>query len=158
MADIFLGALILVPAILTFFLRSNGAIVFLAVCGGYVASMLAANDASDLLASSSFKLRNTDLSLLFMFLPMAFAIFLTSRAISGQSKVIAHAVAAGLAGALFILAGTVFLNISLHLNLGSTTLWRFLSSGQSAIAAGGTLYALILIMFFSKASHSKKHK
>jgi hypothetical protein len=156
-ADIVLASLIIGPMLLTYFLRSNGALVYLSVCAGYVAAALASNELATTLSSSNFKLRNTDIALLLMFIPMALTIFLTSRAVSGQAKIIMHTVAAGLAGALFILSGTAFLNISLHLNLSETQTWPLLSSGQSLIAGLGSIYCLVIIWFFSKRS-DKKHK
>jgi hypothetical protein len=109
------------------------------------------------LSSGSFSLRNTDLDLLFMFLPLAFSIFFTTGAINGKARIVMHAVAAGLAGALFVVAGAFFLNISLHLGLSDTHVWPQLRRAESFLAGGGTLYALLLVWFFSKHSAKKKH-
>ncbi|MDB5160645.1 MAG: hypothetical protein JWO96_25 [Candidatus Saccharibacteria bacterium] len=157
MADILLGILIFVPALLTFFLKSNGAVIFLAVCAGYVASSLAGTDVANLLSNSNFKVRNTDVYLIFLFLPMAFSIFLTALAVTGKPKLIMHTIAAAAAGAVFVLAAAPFINISLHLNLTEAKSWHALSGAQSYLAGGGALYSMILIWFFSKNS-SKKHK
>lgn len=157
MADFVIVLLIALPATLVYFLKSNGAVVFLALCAGYVAAALAGNELADSLSASDFKLRNTDLDLLFMFLPLAFSIFLTSGAVAGKSRVVMHAIAAGLAGALFVVAGAFFLNISLHLSLEDTKIWPQLRHAQSYIAGGGALYALILLWFFSKHPLKKHH-
>lgn len=156
MADIVVVLLILGPAGLTYFLHSNGALVFLSVCGGYMAAALAGNEISDTLSNGSFNLRNTDIDLLFMFLPMALTVFLTTGAASGRRAGL-QAIAAGLAGALFVVAGAAFLNTSLHLSLESTALWPQLSRASSFIAGGGVLYSLILVWFFSQR-RDKKHK
>lgn len=158
MADVVVILLVVLPALLTYFLKSNGAVVFLGLCGGYVAAALAGNELADTLSGGNFSLRNTDLDLLFMFFPMAFGIFLTTGAIRGKSRVVMHAIAAGLAGALFVVAGAFFLNISLHLGLEDTKIWPQLRHVQSYIAGAGVLYSLLLIWFFSRSAHSgKKH-
>jgi len=157
MADIVVVLLVLAPAGLTYFLKSNGAMVFLSLCAGYVAAQLAGNELSDLLSDGSFALRNTDLDLLFMFLPMAFSVFLTTGAISGQSRAIAHALAAGAAGALFVVAGAFFLNISLHLGLDGTHVWPLLRRAESWLAGGGALYSLVLVWFFSRHTGRRHH-
>jgi len=157
MADAVIVLLVVLPALLTYFLKSNGAIVFLALCGGYVAASLSGNELANTLSGGDFNLRNTDLDLLFMFLPMAFSIFITTGAISGSSRVIMHTVAAALAGALFVVAGAFFLNISLHLSLDNTHIWPQLRRTESYIAGLGVLYSLVLIWFFSKHK-DKKHK
>jgi hypothetical protein len=157
MSDVVVVLLVLLPALLTYFLRSNGALVFMSVCAGYVAASLAGNELAGSLSGSSFSLRNTDLDLLFMFLPLAFTIFLTTGAVAGKSRVLMHAIAAGLAGALLVVAGAFFLNISLHLSLEGTTVWPQLRRAESIIAGGGALYSLLLIWFFSHHRGKKHH-
>jgi hypothetical protein len=157
MTDIILGVLIVVPALLTFFLKSNGGVVFLSVCAGYVMAIWSGNEVANLLSGTNFKVRNTDVDLLFLFLPMAFSVFMTARAVSGKSKTIMHAVAAAGAGAVFVITGTPFINLSLHLNLSDTKIWPVLSSAQAYIVGIGVIYSLILMWFFSKPSN-KKHK
>ncbi|HVO86346.1 MAG TPA: hypothetical protein VMT23_01260 [Candidatus Binatia bacterium] len=157
MADFLIVLLVAVPALFTYFLRSNGAVVFLSVCAGYTAASLAGNEVASSLSGTNFSVRNTDIDLLFMFLPMAFSIFFTTGAIGGKSKIIMHCLAAGLAGALFVTAAAPFLNISLHLGLEGTHIWPALRSAKSWLAAGGALYSLVLVWFFSGKS-SKKHK
>ncbi|HET9850130.1 MAG TPA: hypothetical protein VFP35_00655 [Candidatus Saccharimonadales bacterium] len=158
MADGVILLLILVPAFLTYFLRSNGAIVFLSVCAGFTSASLAGNEVASTLSSANLNLRSTDVDLLFMFLPMAFSVFLTARSVSGKAKTTLHAIAAGVAGALFVVAGAPFLNISLHLGLDGTHIWSPLRSAESYLAAGGSLYSLVLIWFFSKNRHASKNK
>ncbi len=157
MADAVVVLFIVVPAVLTYFLKSNGGVVFLSVCAGYVMASLSGNELSSTLSTTSFKIRNTDIDLLFMFLPMAFSIFFTAWWVSGKTKIIMHALASALAGALFVTAAAPFLGISLHLNLEDSTLWAPLRSAESYIVGLGSLYSLILIWFFSKHSTKKHH-
>jgi hypothetical protein len=158
MIDVVVGLLIVGPALFTFILKSNGALAFLAVCAGYVAATLSGNEVSDLLSNTDFKIRNTDINLLYLFLPMAFTIFLTTKAVSTKLKVYLHTLAAALAGALLVIAAAPFMSISLHMNMGDSAIWKVLSSAQSFIAAGGALYCLLLVWFFSSKHNSKKHK
>jgi len=157
MNDVFVVALVLLPALLTYFLRSNGGLIFLSVCAGYTVSILAGSEVAETLSGTDFKVRSTDIDLLFIFLPMAFSIFLTSMSVSGKSRILMHTVGAGLAGALFIIATAPFLNISLHLNLNDSNLWPVLRSTKSYVASGGAVYAFLLVWFFSKHK-DKKHK
>jgi hypothetical protein len=84
-------------------------------------------------------------------------VFITTGAISGRGRIVMHSISSALAGALFVVAGAFFLNISLHLSLDGTHVWPFLRRAESYIAGIGVLYSLILIWFFSKHSKKKHH-
>ena len=157
MTNIVLAILVLVPAGITFIFRSSGALTFLALCGGYVAAAMAGNDLADTISKSGPHVKNSDIDLLFLVVPVVLTLVFTMGSVSKKSKVLMQTAAALLAGALLAISSGPFLNASTNISTYNSSLWMNLQRGQSYIAAAGVLYSLILVWFFNGKSSKKHH-
>jgi len=157
MADVVLVALIIGPPIAVFFLKSNGALAFLSLCAGYVACTLAGNDLANLINKSNLRLKNTDVDLIFLLVPLILTIIFTARAYVVQTKLLMQTLAGLAAGGLLALSAVPFLGASTNLDFSQSKIWPAIQSGQSYIVGIGALYCLVLIWFFNGQPH-KKHK
>jgi len=162
MSDALLAVLILLPAVLTFFLKSNGAIGFLALCGGFTAITLSGSDIDHLVGQTkitSLTSNNVDLALLAV--PLLFTLLLTFRTVTsknGRYFSIIPALCAG--GLLAAVAGPMF-NDALQANVTDSTFWKHLKDYQSYIVGVGLISSLLLTWtggFKHSHPHNKKHK
>jgi len=155
MGDALLAAIILLPPILTFMLRSNGALAFLSVCAGYVTYSMAGSDIHNLLAKLD-SLKHTDINLILLGVPLALTIFFTMHSSVGKQRTL-QTIAALAAGGLFALAAAPLLGDLTNIDINSSKIWQGLQKSQSPLVGLSTLYCLIVIWFFTKQP-SKKHK
>src|SRR5258708_39051484 len=87
MSDGLLAVLILLPAVLTYFLKSNAAVGFLALCGGFEAITLSGSDIQHLVGQTkitSLTSNNVDLALLVI--PLLFTLILTFNSASSKGR------------------------------------------------------------------------
>jgi hypothetical protein len=87
MADALLAVLILFPAVLTFLLKSNAALGFLALCGGFAATTLSGSDIDHLVGQTritSLTSNNVDLALLSV--PLLFTLLFTFRSVTSKGS------------------------------------------------------------------------
>jgi hypothetical protein len=164
MSDALLAVLILLPAVLAFFMKSNAAIAFLALCGGFAAITLSGSDIDHLVGQTkitSLTSNNVDLALLL--LPLLLTLLLTFRsAASKNSRYFSLIPALCAGGLLAAVAGPMF-NDSLQINVTGSSFWKQLKDAQSYIVGIGLLASLLLIWsggFSHGRSHGrgKKHK
>ncbi|MBX4199754.1 hypothetical protein KW789_02580 [Candidatus Saccharibacteria bacterium] len=155
MGDVLLVAMILLPPVLTFLLRSNGALAFLSVCAGYVTYSMAGSDIHNLLAKVE-NLKHTDINLILLGAPLVLSIFFTMRSTVGKQRTL-QTIAGLAAGALFALAAAPLLGDLTNIDINSSKVWQGLQKSQSPLVGISALYCLIVIWFFTKPP-SKKHK
>jgi len=162
MADALLAVLILFPAVLTFFLKSNAALGFLALCGGFAATTLSGSDIDHLVGQTritSLTSNNVDLALLAA--PLLFTLILTFRSVSsknGRYFSLIPALCAG--GLLAAVAGPMF-NDMLQTSVTDSAFWNHLKDAQSYIVGAGLFSSLLIIWlggFRHAKSHGKHHK
>jgi hypothetical protein len=161
MGDAILAAFILTPVILTFFLKSNAASSYLALCAGFVVISFASADLENLTGQLSFSINSGVLNLVLLVLPLLFTLLFTQgKAKNGFGRSI-HLLIALCAGGLLALTGVPLLNESLRANFADSKLWSNLQNIQGPVIGAGVF--LSLVMVWAKAlkkssSKSKKHK
>ena len=162
MTDVLLAILILLPAVLTYFLKSNAAVGFLALCGGFAAITLSGSDIEHLIGQTkitSLTSNNVDLALLVV--PLLFTLLLTYGSISSKSGRYFSIIPAVCAGCLLAIVAAPMFSNALQMNVTDSNLWKNLKDLQSYVVAGGLIASLLLIWiggFGHARSHSQKHK
>lgn len=159
MTDALLAILIILPIILTFFLKSNAALALLALTAGYSLDNLASSDIST--GISNLKLgtiNNVDLDLIILILPVILTLVFTARSWGGRTKMISQMLLAAATGLMLAIISLPFFSSILDLNLWSSKIWPLLQHIRASIIIFGVLFSLILIWLSKSHSHSKKHK
>jgi len=158
MAEALLATLLLLPAVISYFLKSNAAVSFLALCGGFAVSTLSGSDIQHLFGQTKItSLTSDDISLLLLALPLIFSLLFTFRAISSRGIRLAHAVPAICAGGLLAAVSAPTFSNALNINLAHSPLWKDLQSAQSYIVGAGLLVSLLLV-WSSGFGHARSHK
>lgn len=162
MADVLLAVLIFTPVVLAYMLKSDAAVAFLALCGGFAAITLSGSDIEHLFGKTKItSLTSNDVDLILLVLPLLFTLLLTFRTVSSRRHRLLHIIPALCAGALLaIVAGPMF-SQALSTNFSNSQAWKNLQKIQSYVVGGGLLVSLLLVWFGGFAhskSHSKKHK
>jgi hypothetical protein len=156
MAEAILAAFVLSPVILTFFLKSNAASSFLALCAGFVVISFAGTDLQDLTGQLSFSINSGILNLVLLILPLLFTLLFTKgKAKSGVGRVV-HLLIALCAGGLLALSGIPLLNESLRSNFADSDSWKQLQNFQGAIIGAGVFLSLVTL--WTKALKKSKDK
>lgn len=156
-----LALLIGLPAVIIFLLRANGAVVFLALCGGSVLAQFVSSDSTNILnsfrpASGTLNLSVVQLSLLFA--PAFFAALLLRKSLSG-TKAMVNLIPAVATGAVGALLAVPLLPGGVHHNITSNSLWSSIDQYQSLIVAAAILVSLVgLRLNRTKRPHKGKHK
>lgn len=157
MADAFIIALILSPAVLTFLLKSNAAMGFLALCVGFVLSTSVIGDLKQLLSEMNLSVTNSTLALTLMILPLALTLLLTRKSNSKGLKLWIQIAIAVLAGGLLALSVAPVVNAD-WLDLSKSDIWKNLIKIQSAVIGAGAFLSLSTIWLGSSKVRGKKHK
>ncbi|HLB66705.1 MAG TPA: hypothetical protein VJJ78_03885 [Candidatus Saccharimonadales bacterium] len=157
MADVILAVLIFAPAVLTYFLRSNAALSFLALCGAFTLITLGSAELKDLTGQLNIQVDASTLNLVLLMVPLLATLLLTRKAFSGQMKTIMHLATALCAGGLLALVSVPLLNASARTNFADSWGWANLQKIQVPLIAAGFLLSLLLV-WFNKSRHPKKHK
>ncbi len=162
MADVLLAILILLPAVLTLFLKSNAALGFLALCGGFAAITLSGSDIQHLVGQTKItSLTSNDVDLGLLLAPLLLTLLLTFKSLSGKLQPLLQVLPALCAGGLLaVVAGPMF-NSALNVDITSSPFWKDLQNIESYIVGLGLLSSLLLVWSASVGhvkAHSKKHK
>jgi hypothetical protein len=158
MSEALLAVLILVPAVLTYFLKSNAALAFLALCGGFAVITLSGSDIQHLIGQTkitSLTSNNVDLALLLI--PLLFTLFFTFRSITSKSRRYFSILPALCAGGLLAIVAAPMFSSGLQTDITDSRFWHDLQNIQSYIVAIGLLASLALI-WLGNSKRSKKHK
>lgn len=158
MTDVVFISLILAPIALTFLLKSNAALGFLALCLGFVLSTSVIGDLRNLLSQIDLSLTDSSLALTLLVAPLVLTLLLTRKSYGSGIKRYLQLVVALCAGVLLVLSLEPVLNLENSLEVASSDLWDLLENLQSAVIGVGALLSLLLI-WTSGGKHSKKrHK
>src|SRR3954467_1012840 len=85
MAEALLAVLIFLPVVLTFLLKSNAAMAFLSLCGGFAVITLSGSDIQHLVGQTKItSLTSNDVDLILLLVPTFLTLLLTFRAVSSQ--------------------------------------------------------------------------
>jgi hypothetical protein len=158
MSDVLLAVLILLPAVLTYFLKSNAALSFLALCGGFAVITLSGSDIQHLIGQTkitSLTSNNIDLALLIV--PLLFSLFFTFRSVSSKNGRLFSIVPALCAGGLLAIVAAPMLSSGLQADVTDSKFWHDLQNIQSYVVGVGLL-ASLLLLWSGGAKHAKKHK
>jgi hypothetical protein len=161
MADVILAAFILVPVILTFFLKSNAAQSFLALCAGFVIISFASTDLKSLTGQLNFSIDSGILNLVILVLPLLLTLLFThGKAKNGFGRIM-QLIIAVCAGGLLALVGIPLMSGLVNADFAGSELWKNLQNIQAPLVGAGVF--LSLVMVWSKALKKsnlkdKKHK
>jgi hypothetical protein len=162
MTDALLATLILVPAVLTFFLKSNAALGFLALCGGFAAITLSGSDIEHLVGQTKItSLTSNDVDLLFLVIPLLLTLFFTFGSSGGKNQRWLQLLPAICAGGLLTVVAVPTISDVMNASYNNSQAWKQLQDIQSYIIGVGLLSSLLLVWsngFSHAKSHSKKHK
>lgn len=162
MADALLATLVLLPVVITFLLKSNAAVSFLALCGGFAVITLSGGDIQHLIGKTKItSLTSNDVSLILLLVPLLLTLLLTYKNVAGGSRRLLQLVPALCAGGLLAAVAAPMFSDSLNTNLSGSEFWKELENIQSYIVSAGLLVSLLLIWsggFASTKPHAKKHK
>lgn len=162
MTDALLATLILLPAVLTFFLKSNAAIGFLALCGGFAAITLSGSDIQHLVGQTKItSLTSNDVDLALLLVPLLLTLLLTFKSVSGKGQPLVQLLPALCAGGLLAVIAAPMLSSSLNIDITGSPFWKDLQNVESYIAAAGLLSSLLLVWagsFSHARPRGKNHK
>jgi hypothetical protein len=157
MPEALLATLVLLPAVLTFLLKSNAAVSFLALCGGFTVITLSGSDVQHLLGKTKItSLTSNDLDLILLVLPLLLTLLFTFKSATSKQLRVLHIIPALCAGALLAIVAAPMFNEALNTDFTKISAWRTMQDVQSYIIGAGLLLSLLLI-WTSGFSHTKKH-
>jgi hypothetical protein len=158
MSEAVLAVLILLPAVITFFLKSNAALAFLSLCGGFAVITLSGSDIQHLIGQTkitSLTSNNVDLALLII--PLLFTLLFTFRSVTSKNRRFLSILPALCAGGLLAIVAAPMLSSGLQTNITDSAFWHDLQNIQSYIVGIGLLASLLLV-WTGGLKHGKKHK
>ncbi|MBI4033861.1 hypothetical protein HY379_02570 [Candidatus Saccharibacteria bacterium] len=157
MTDAFLVALIISPAVLTFLLKSNAALSFLALSAGFVLSTSVIGDLRQLLSEMNLSVTNSTLAITLLLVPLVLTLLLTRKSNSHGPKFWFQLLAGLGTGGLLALSLAPVVNAD-WLDLSKSDVWKNLIKVQSGIIGAGAALSLFTVWFNSAKPHAKKHK
>lgn len=164
MAEALLITLILLPAVLSFLLKSNAALGFLALCGGFAVITLSGSDIQHLIGQTKItSLTSNDIDIILLAVPLILTLLFTFKAISGNRMRFMHFVPALCAGGLLAAVAAPMFSGALNVSFTDSQVWNSLKDVQSYIVGIGLLSSLLLVWsggfihVKSHRKHGKKH-
>ncbi len=158
MPDLVLALLVFLPLVITFLLKSNAAVAFLALCGGFVIISFTNIDIQDLTKNLSFQLTSSTFNLILLITPFLLTLLLARKAYSGQLRTVLQCAAALCGGALLAILAIPLLSESARLNFADSAGWDALQKIQTPVIAAGVIVSLVLVWFGKQKHPNKKHK
>ena len=158
MSETLLAVLVFLPAVITYLLKSNAALAFLALCGGFSAITLSGSDIQHIFGKTKItSLTSNDIDLILLLAPLVLTLLFTFRAVSGAKLRLAQLIPALCAGALLaVIAGPMLSSVT-GSDISQVAAWKELQSVQAWLVGAGLLTSLIII-WTSGFSHAKTHK
>jgi hypothetical protein len=161
MGDGIVAAFILIPAILTFLLKSNAVVSFLAVCASFVAISFAGSDLENLTGKLNFSIDGSTLNLLIIGLSLLITLLFTRRTFNKGFKQFLHIFIALCAGGLLALISVPILSELINVNFAKSIVWTDLQKIQAEIVGAGVILCLLETWISGLKHHKvakKKHK
>lgn len=162
MAEALLATLVLLPAVLTFLLKSNASLAFLALCGGFAVITLSGSDIEHLFGKTKItSLTSNDVDLILLIVPVLLTLIFTFRSITNSKQRLLQAIPALCAGGLLAAVAAPMFSQALDINFEKVAVWNSLQNAQSVIVGIGLVFSLLLIWsggFVHAKRHGKKHK
>lgn len=159
MADILLAVLILAPAALAYLLKSNAALGFLALSGGFTVITLSGSDIEHLFGKTRItSLTSNDVDLLLLIVPLLLTLLFTYRSVSSKNRRLFELIPALCAGGLLAMVAAPMLSDNIATNISNSQFWQNLQNIQSYVIGIGFLSSLLLIWSKGLGSHGKRHK
>ncbi|MGA3150485.1 MAG: hypothetical protein ABSD10_02660 [Candidatus Saccharimonadales bacterium] len=159
MAELVLIALLAAPLVLTFLLRADAALGFLALCTGFTAATYASGSTQHWLShlvSSGQLLSGNAINLIMIAVPLAITLLLT-RKHATHSRFYLQIVPALASGGLLALTVGPLLSNWANINFSNLSIWNQLEKQEAIIIGIGTLVSLLLV-WFSRSHYIKRHK
>ena len=161
MANALLAVLILLPVVITFFLKSNAAVAFLALCGGFTAITLSGSDIQQLVGQTkitSLTSNNVDLALLVI--PLLLTLIFTYKSSKSKNNRIFSLIPALCAGGLLAIIAAPMFSDAIQINITDQKIWMSLKDAQPYVVATGLISSLLLVWTggLGRGRHAKKHK
>jgi hypothetical protein len=161
MADAILAAFVLGPLLLTFLLKSNAALSFLALCAGFVVISFAGSDLQNLTGQLNFSIDSSLVNLFLLILPFVLTLLITRKSFSKKGGLVLHGLIALCAGALLALIGIPLLSESVRANFANSDFWTNLQKIQASVVGAGVFLSLVVLWAKNLKKSSvkdKKHK
>lgn len=156
MPDIILALLVFGPLVITYFLKSNAALSFLALCVGFVMSTSIVGDLKHLLSETNLSVTNDTLAAGLIALPFLLTLLLSRHGRARGPLFVGQLVAALAGGGLLALSIGPLLTSSSQFNITSDGAWNNLTKIQASVIGIGGALSLVLI-WLTNFRHSRKH-
>jgi len=157
MPDIVLAILVFGPLVITYFLKSNAALSFLALCVGFVLSTSVIGDLKHLLSETNLSVTNDTLGVILLLAPLLLTLLLTRKSHEKGLIFIIHLITALAAGGLLALSIGPLLSSSSQFDVTSSSAWNDLVKIQASVIGVGALLSLLLVWLGTSHHHFKKH-
>lgn len=159
MTDVALVILVLTPAILALLLRSNSAVGFLALCGGYVGYLNLSKSIQDIIHHLGFWSNIYNLGLILLIGPLLITLILVRDPHPRRLKLLINVLVALCAGGLLATAALPLLILTGNLTNQDSSLLNDFTKAQDYFVAIGLLVSLLLVWLSGFGRHKdKKHK
>lgn len=156
MPDVTLAALVFGPLVITYFLKSNAALGFLALCVGFVSSTSVIGDLKHLLSETNLSVANDTIGLILLLLPLVLTLLLSKGFIAHRGPGFILQLAAALCtGGLLALSAGPLLSSSSQFDATSSSLWKNLTSAQAVIIGAGGLLSLLIVWSHNFRAHRR---
>jgi hypothetical protein len=156
MIDVVLASLILGPAAITYLLRSNAALSFLALCAGFVLSISVIGDLKQLLSDINLTVTQSTLGLILLLVPLVITLLLSRGSKRGGLTFWLQLVVALCAGGFLVLSIAPILASSSEFDLSKSNFYDQLEKFQSLIIGTGAALSLALV-WLTGVHKPKKH-
>lgn len=158
MTDAVIAVLVLLPLALTYFLKANAALAYLAVCGGYVIQNFSGSDILNVLGKAKLSgVSSADVTLVLLIVPMLLTLFSSVRSWRGQTGMLLQLLAALAVGVLLAIIAVPFLGSVVDVSLSSSKIWPQIQHIRGTFMIVATLYVMILV-WMMKTTHPDKKK
>jgi len=158
MPEALLATLVLLPVIMAFFFKSNAALSFLALCGGFTVITLSSSDIDHLFGKTRItSLTSNDVDLILLVLPLLLTLLFTFKSVQITRTRVLHMIPALCAGTLLAIVAAPMFDEALNTSFVNIQAWKTMQDIQAYVIAIGLLFSLLLI-WGSGFSHAKSHK
>jgi hypothetical protein len=142
-----MAAIILIPVILAFVLKVNGAVLFMSLCVGSVLVRYAGNDVISFVTTMSphaNQFSQSTLKLSLLLAPAVISFIFMFHSVKGFSAVLNILPALG-SGLLMVILIEPLLSVSEQITLTSTSLWQNVIQAQTLIVLSGAVISLLFL-------------